>query len=415
MGFTRAPAEAPGCFDKQPGGRTDPHIRATSAGRDRPHRGCSHAGSTRTRPSRTPSALWPSWSAWAEVATHRPVLYRPETIPPRARRTPDRRAPGAETLLGATIRGGAAPAAARAGRRLHALLAARPRLLRRDRPLPPRSLATRAGARRGPLSQAGLREESLRVGGRVEARSPPRSTPTAQVALAWLGDQGDWGRAPVPGRPEHVFPRVEGAPAAADERRPLVRSRSNDWNGAARATGEHHDGADLATIGPPGSSPRASAVCTRRRHRPRRAGSVCRMDAPRHPLHRLLMPTTVPGHPGPSSPPRRLARAAFGAWVAQQYAQCPIRRAHRRPGAPRLRPSSLPVQADRWLLPWSCFRFIRNPTLHRLVSSSAWPAFFMRGLQVLWPMLFTGAGRGAPFDFLVGTFRSVSRVVAYLT
>ena len=187
--------------------------------------------------------------ALAELVAEGKVLHiglseaGPDDDPSRPRRAPGRRAADRVLALDTRPGGRAAPAAARAGHRLRALLAARPRLPHRHDPLPRR-------ARRRRLAQDTTRASPRATSSRTSASST-RSRPSpsevgatpAQVALAWLLAQGD-DIAPIPGTKR--VSRVEENTAADGVE--LSDEQIGRLNDLTPATGERHDTANMASI-----------------------------------------------------------------------------------------------------------------------------------------------------------------------
>ncbi len=139
-------------------------------------------------------------------------------------------------------RGGAVAAAARAGHRLRALLAARARLPHRDDPLP-EDLADDDWRKNNPRFTEGNFEKNLRIVDEVGAVASEIGATSAQVALAWLLAQGD-DIAPIPGtkRPSRV---EENTAADGIELSTEQVARLNDLT---PATGERHTEANMSVI-----------------------------------------------------------------------------------------------------------------------------------------------------------------------
>ena len=138
--------------------------------------------------------------------------------------------------------GHAAPAVARAGHRLRALLAARARLLT-GTIRSPEELADDDWRKNNPRFTEGNFEQNLRIVDEVEAVAFEVDATPAQVALAWLLAQGD-DIAPIPGT-KRVSRVEENTAADAVDLSGDQIARLNDL---APAAGERHNEASMATI-----------------------------------------------------------------------------------------------------------------------------------------------------------------------
>ena len=138
--------------------------------------------------------------------------------------------------------GRTAPAAARAGHRLRALLAARTRLPHRHDPLP-RELADDDWRKTNPRFTEGNFEKNLRIVDEVKAVASELDATPAQIALAWLLAQGD-DIAPIPGTKR--VSRVEENTAADGIE--LSADQFQRLNDLTPATGERHDEANMSAI-----------------------------------------------------------------------------------------------------------------------------------------------------------------------